>query len=85
MSWETSPMQPEEIIMFSLGLIPFGPTDGSDAWGGGPMPWSMLEGSEIQKDIKTAEQAGDTKTATALRMVNDHAMAVEAALRNQQP
>lgn len=69
----------------SLGLAPFGPTNGFAEYGGGPMPWSMLEGPEIQKDIRTAEQEGDAETAAALRAIDNRAMAVETVLKNQQP
>lgn len=80
-------MQPEEIIMFfrnlSLGLILLGPTDGSEAWGGGPMPWGMLEGPEIKAAAEAAAKDGDAETAETLRVINDHAMTMETALRDQ--
>lgn len=67
----------------TLESIPYGPTDGSEAWGGGPMPWGMLEGPEIKAAAEAAAKDGDAETAETLQVINNHVMAVETALRDQ--
>ncbi len=55
---------------YCLSFCPQGPTDGSEAWGGGPMPWSDLEGPEIELVADLAEQEGRPDEAQQLRGIN---------------
>lgn len=53
-----------------LSFCPQDPTDGSEAWGGGPMPWNDLEGPEIERAADIAEQEGRLDEAQQLRAIN---------------
>lgn len=66
------------MLSFCLSFCPQDPTDGSESWGGGPMLWANLEGSEIEQAADLAEREGRLDEVRRLERINERVEAVTA-------